>query len=161
MTNENNGIPPAEPTPQAPRPDPYAAPGYSFGQGQGQQGLGQGYGPGAPYAPVAPRRAPVLSILSLIAGIIGALGLWVGFIPFVGFFLGIWFPGAALVLGLFGRKKETQSKGLWLTGIILGSIGLAVAALSLIFWIIIGVSGGFSDNGTNYNFNYDPNSLNS
>ena len=62
---------------------------------------------------------------------------------------------------LFGRKKETQSKGLWLTGIILGSIGLAVAALSLIFWIIIGVSGGFSDNGTNYNFNYDPNSLNS
>lgn len=154
MTDENNGIPPAEPASEVPRPDPYAAPGYPFVQGQG-------YGPGAQYAPVAPRRAPVLSILSLIAGIIGTLGLWVGFIPFVGFFLGIWFPGAALVLGLFGRKKESQSKGLWLTGIILGSIGLAVAALSLIFWIIIGVSGGFSNNGTNYNFNYDPNGLNS
>jgi hypothetical protein len=160
MTDENNGIPPAEPTPQVPRPDPYAAPGYSFGQGQ-VLGQGPGYGPGAQYAPVVPRRAPVLSILSLIAGIIGTLGLWVGFIPFVGFFLGIWFPAAALVLGLLGRKKESQSKGLWLTGIILGSIGLAVAALSLIFWIIIGVSGGFSDNGTNYNFNYEPNGLNS
>jgi len=40
------------------------------------------------------------------------------------------------VLGFIGRRKEPAAKGMWLTGIILGFVGIAMALLSVIFWSI-------------------------
>jgi hypothetical protein len=88
-------------------------------------------------APVgaAPAKTPVLSIISLIAGIVGILGAWIVVIPIVGSILGLPIPAAAVVLGFLGRKKEPASKGLWLTGIILGFVALVLAVVMLIVWI--------------------------
>lgn len=81
---------------------------------------------------------PVLSIISLIAGIVGILGIWVVFVPVLGSILGLPIPLAAVILGFLGKKREPQAaKGLWLTGIILGFIGLAAALLALVVWLIL------------------------
>lgn len=83
----------------------------------------------APPAPPAYSGAPgaepakTLSLISLIAGI-------------VGLFLGTIFSIGAIVLGFMGRAKEPQAKGMWLTGIILGFVGLVLS----VFWIILIVS---------------------
>ena len=39
-----------------------------------------------------------------------------------------------MVLGFLGKRKEPAAKGMWLTGIILGFVGVAIGLLSLIFW---------------------------
>lgn len=126
--------PPPEPTPPnngytaqpaASAPNPYAAqPAASTPN---------------PYAATSgtPTKAPVLSIISLIAGIIGFLGAWIVVIPIVGSILGLFIPAAAIVLGILGKRKEPlASKGLWLTGIILGIVAIAIAIIALILWII-------------------------
>ncbi|BDZ44984.1 hypothetical protein [Naasia aerilata] len=42
------------------------------------------------------------------------------------------------MLGFLGKKREPwASKGLWMTGIILGFVGLAIAIISLIGWIVL------------------------
>ena len=118
-----------EPTPAAPTPPPaaapvpeqptYAAPGYTA--------------PGAsPYAsapPVgAPAKTPILSILALIGGIIGVLGSASGFT--------LLFSIAGVVLGFLGKRKEPAAKGLWITGIITGFVGIAINIIALVFYII-------------------------
>jgi hypothetical protein len=105
-----------------------------------------------PYAPSGtPTKTPVLSLISLIAGIVGLLGAWIVVIPVVGSILGLFIPAAAVVLGVLGRKREPYaSKGLWLTGIILGIVALAIAVIALIFWIIAFAAAGAS--GYNYSF---------
>jgi hypothetical protein len=155
MTDQND-IPPVEPLPDvppapyvpenAPRVDPYAPPaapvapppppatappGYSpYGQvppGYAPTGYQPGYGqpqygyPGQYQAP-----APTgLSVASLVLGIVGVVGSF-----FYGFGL---FPAiAALITGLIARKRQPQAKGMWLTGIITGSVGIAISVL----WII-------------------------
>ena len=45
-------------------------------------------------------------------------------------------PAAAVVLGFIGKKREPAAKGMWLTGIILGFVGIAIAVLSIVFWSI-------------------------
>jgi hypothetical protein len=77
-----------------------------------------------------------LSLISLIAGIVGLVGFFVVFIPIVGGIMQLIIPAAAVVLGFLGRRKEPAAKGMWLTGIILGFAGLAIAVLSIIFWSI-------------------------
>jgi small-conductance mechanosensitive channel len=84
--------------------------------------------PATPYEPTGglqPTKSPILSILSLVGGIVGVL---------LSFFFGIGFifSAAAVVLGFIGRSKEPAAKGMWLTGIILGFAGIAIA---LIIWI--------------------------
>lgn len=147
MADQNDSIPPVEPPPAAPAPsyEQPVPPGY----------VPAGYpAPGYPqYAPVPQHRSPILSLLALIAGIVSTIGLWVAVVPFAGFFLGLWFPAAAVVLGFIGRKREPQSKGLWLTAIILGLVGLVVAFASLIFWIVFAVHGGFGGTGSGYGSN--------
>ncbi|MHA6669221.1 DUF4190 domain-containing protein [Homoserinimonas sp. A447] len=120
--------PPAQPEPTPPNS------GYTAGPA------------GTPYASgAAPAKAPVLSIISLIAGIVGFLGAWIVVIPIVGSILGLFIPAAAIILGVLGKKKEPQaSKGLWLTGIILGIVSLAIAVIGLIFWIVAFASAGAS-----------------
>jgi hypothetical protein len=151
MTNENDGIPPVGGTPDPSLPDASRPDPYGRSDGHPEPPLPGDYG--QQYSQVPLRRTPIFSLLSLIAGIISTLGLWVAFIPFLGFFFGVWFPAAAVILGFLGRRRETPSKGLWLTGLILGFVGLGVALLALILWIVIGATGGFTiDTGSkNYN----------
>ncbi|MBX3195566.1 MAG: DUF4190 domain-containing protein [Microbacteriaceae bacterium] len=104
--------PPTPPTPETPATPPAAA-------------------PAAPSGP-----SPVLSIISLVAGIIGVLGSGIVAIPIVGSILGLIIPAAAVILGFLGKKREPfASKGLWMTGIILGFVGIGIALIALIVWI--------------------------
>ena len=114
-----------EPTPVTPEPSPYVSPQAT------------------PYATAPATKAPILSILSLVAGIIGILGFAVVFVPFVGSILGLPIPAAAIVLGLIGKKKEpTASKGLWLTGIILGVVGVVIAVIAFLGWSLLFATNG-------------------
>ncbi|MCU1438581.1 MAG: hypothetical protein JWP66_1668 [Naasia sp.] len=99
----------------------------------------------APYtgAPASETKSPILSIISLVAGIIGVVGFFVVFIPIVGSIMQLVIPAAAVVLGFLGKKREPFApKGLWLTGIILGFVGLAIAVISLIGWILLFATAG-------------------
>ena len=133
-------LPPAgsvTPPPSAPAPPP--APGYTP--------------PTTAYAPAgsfAPKKT--LSLIGMIAGIVGLLGFWIVFIPIIGSVLQLFIPGAALVLGILGRKREgTPAKAFWITAIITGIVGLVIAFIALIGWIaLIAMSnsnGAFMRNG--------------
>ena len=63
-------------------------------------------------------------------------GFAVVWIPIVGGIMQLLIPAGAVVLGFIGRRKEPQAKAMWLTGIILGFVGIAMALLSIIFWSI-------------------------
>jgi hypothetical protein len=76
----------------------------------------------------------VLSLISLIAGIIGVVGSPIAIIPFVGGVLQLFVPAAAVVLGFLGRTKEPAARGMWMTGLILGFVGIGIALLSFILW---------------------------
>ncbi|TXN30253.1 hypothetical protein FVP33_09540 [Lacisediminihabitans profunda] len=90
---------------------------------------------------MAPKKT--LSLIGMIAGIVGLLGFWIVFIPIVGSILQLFIPGAALVLGIMGRKREgLPARGFWLTAIITGIIGLAIAIIALIGWIVVFVAAG-------------------
>ena len=132
--------PPAEsvtPPPSAPAPPP--APGYTP--------------PTAAYAPaggLVPKRT--LSLIGMIAGIVGLLGFWVVFIPIIGSVLQLFIPGAAVVLGVLGRKREgTPAKAFWMTAIITGIVGVVIAIIALIGWIALfaigNANGAFMRNG--------------
>jgi hypothetical protein len=111
--------PVAPEAPAAPAANPYAA-------------------PAAAAAPAATGgKSPVLSIISLVAGIIGIVGFAIVFIPFIGGVLQLFIPAAAVVLGFLGKAKEPFApKGLWLTGVILGFVGIGIALLSLLLWTL-------------------------
>lgn len=103
----------------------------------------------APAYGTAPSKpTPVFSLISLIAGIIGLVGFFVVFIPFVGGIMQLFIPAAAVVLGFIGKKKEPAAKGMWLTGIILGFVGVAIGLLSLLLWAIAFASFGAIDGYT-------------
>jgi len=112
--------PPAPPAPAAPAAPTYSAP-------QPAAPAQPGYTAPAYAAPPA-SATPILSILSLIGGIIGILSSW--------FYFGLLFSIAAVVLGFIGKKKEPAAKGMWLTGIILGFVGIAIGLISIIVTII-------------------------
>jgi hypothetical protein len=82
----------------------------------------------APQPPEATSR--ILSILGLIAGVLGV-------------FLGplLLFSIAAIVLGFAGRKHEPAARGLWLSALLLGFIGLALGVLYVCVFIVVVVSG--------------------
>nr|RZI37183.1 hypothetical protein BJQ95_00384 [Cryobacterium sp. SO1] len=107
-------------------------PGYGTPPPSGSPAAGY-YQPGMP--PVA--KQPILSILSLVAGVIGILGSPVAFFPIFGGILAIILPAAAVVLGFIARNKEPNGKGFWLTGIITGFVGIALALLSILLWALV------------------------
>jgi hypothetical protein len=71
----------------------------------------------------------VLSIISLITGILSVVSSF--------FYVGFLFGLAGVILGFLGRRKEPAAKGLWLTGIITGFVGIAVTVIWTIFIIIV------------------------
>lgn len=145
MTDPDNGaVPPVPPpaesvTPPRAAPAPPPAPGYTP--------------PTTAYAPaggLAPKKT--LSLIGMIAGIVGLLGFWIVFIPIIGSVLQLFIPGAALVLGILGRKREgIPAKGFWITAIITGIVGLVIAIIALIGWIALfavgNANGAFTRNG--------------
>lgn len=108
-------------------PPAYGAAGYGA----------QGYGT-APPKPVA-----VMSLISMILGILGiviSLFAW-GF----GFVLSV----AAVVLAFIGRKREPHGRAFWLTGMITGFAGIALAVIFgvialLGFLFLMGVSNSYT-----------------
>jgi multisubunit Na+/H+ antiporter MnhB subunit len=58
-------------------------------------------------------------------------------IPFIGGILQLIVPAAAVVLGFIGRRKEPAAKGMWLTGIILGFVGIVIAIISIVAWAVL------------------------
>jgi hypothetical protein len=100
-------------------------------------------------APATPGKTPILSILSLVAGIVGIVGFAVVFLPIIGSILELFIPAAAVVLGFLGKRREPFApRPLWLVGIILGFVGLAIAVISLIGWIVVVAAAASS--GTSY-----------
>ena len=161
--NPSENQPPVQPQPpveaQAPvyGQQPHAGQPPVYGQqqpGYGQPAYGQPQ-PQQPYfggAPAAP-KTPLLSIFSMVAGIVAFLGSPIVFIPFVGGALGLLVSAAAVVLGFLGKSKEAGAKGFWLTGLILGFVGIGFALLSFVLWgLLITMSNGFE---YDYNNNYD------
>ncbi|CAM5371250.1 DUF4190 domain-containing protein [Leifsonia shinshuensis] len=98
---------------------PYGQPAY----GQPAPGYAQ------PYAAAPATKSPILSILSLVGGILGVI---LNFVYGIGFLFAV----AAIVLGFIGRNKEPQARGFWLTGIILGFVGVAIA---IVVWIAVAI----------------------
>jgi hypothetical protein len=100
--------------------------------------------PATPYVPAGqaePQSTPVLSIISLIGGIVAVLlAFFLGWIPFVGAIIALLVAIAAVVLGHLGQRREVAAKGFWLTGLITGYVGGAIALLWLAFWIIVVVA---------------------
>lgn len=86
--------------------------------------------------PVQQKRT--LSILALVFGIIGIIGSFFGL-------LGLLFPILAVVFGFLGRSRERHARGLWLTGLILGFVAIALA---IIFTIIGAIALAAMNQGT-------------
>lgn len=95
----------------------------------------------------APARQPTLSIISMVAGILALIGLPVAFVPVIGGILGLFFPAAAIVLGVLGKAREPDAKGFWLTGIITGAAAAAAALISIVVWVLVFAT---LDNGNMY-----------
>ena len=130
-------------TDQTPPPVPPQEPGYSPTPASSTPSYGPT--PTSPYTGggAAEQKPAVLSIISLVLGIIGVVGFFVVFIPIVGSIMQLFIPAGAVVLGFLGKQREPWApKGLWLTGIILGFVGLAIAIISLIGWIALFATAG-------------------
>ena len=79
-----------------------------------------------------PGKSPVLSILSLVGGIIGVL------LAFA-FGTGFIFALAGVILGFIARRREPQARGMWLTGIILGFVGIAISLIFIALFIVAAI----------------------
>jgi hypothetical protein len=128
--NASGAVPPVEPAPVVmpaavvppppPVVDPYATPVYVPPPPVDYSA--PTYQPAYYGAPQAPRG---LSIASMVTGIVGVfLSLFYGF--------GLLPSLAGVITGHIARKRQPEAKGMWLTGLICGYIGLGLSLL----WIV-------------------------
>jgi len=150
-TSPGRDVPPVPGQPDAPRspadppapPPSYAAPAYPASPPPATPAYAPANPypanlyPANPYAATPAKKQPMLSIFAMIAGIIGLLGGAIAFIPFIGGFLGLFFPVAAVVLGFLGKKREPQARGFWITGIVTGFVAVGLMLLSIVLWAIV------------------------
>lgn len=95
---------------------------------------------GYPTAPAAPRALSITSMSLGIAGIV--LGWMIPLLPSI----------AAVITGHLAQRREPAGRAFWLTGLITGYVGIALAALGLVLVIIwiafvyssVGVYGTYS-----------------
>jgi hypothetical protein len=124
---------PASTAPQT--PPAYAAADYPSAQSYPSQPYaGQekaAYGQSA-YAPAGPTPPTGLALASMITGI---AGLFVGTLASI----------AAIILGHMAKKQQPYARGMWMTGLITGYIGIALTVLAVIFlvvfFVILGAAG--------------------
>jgi hypothetical protein len=108
-------VPPAAAAAAYVRPDPYATGGYAPQTpyvANPQPAFGASYTPGPPQG---------LAIASLVCGIAGVVLFFsgIGFLPAL----------AGVILGHIAQKRQPYARGLWLTGLITGYIGVALGLL--------------------------------
>ena len=124
---------PADPYAAAPVAPPVAPPAYTQPAANPYAQTAQApYSPGAAgatpynaYAPASPTPPQGLAIAALVCGAVGA------FLSFVG--LGLLPALAGVILGHIAQKKQPWAKGLWITGLITGYVGVLISAV----WIVI------------------------
>lgn len=109
--------------------NPYAAPGQYPAAGGYQQGRPDPYAamPQQPYPgyPGGYAAAPAkgLSLTSMILGIVSIFCF--GFLAAI----------PAVILGHMAQRREPYARGMWMTGLITGYIGLGLSALVLLFYV--------------------------
>jgi hypothetical protein len=94
-----------------PPPVDYSAPTYPPGYGAGYYG-----------APQPPRGLSIASMVTGIVGVFFSFAYGLGFLPSL----------AGVITGHIARKRQPDAKGMWLTGLICGYIGLGISLL----WIV-------------------------
>jgi len=87
--------------------------------------------PGNPGAAPAANSSKTLGIVAVIVGAVSLLGFLV--LPIFFVLAAI----AAVILGFLSRKREPGARGLALTGIILGFVGIAVNIASMVIGAIL------------------------
>jgi Domain of unknown function (DUF4190) len=129
-------VPPVEPAPKvgvkAPVASPVTAPGAPPGPPAWPDSYANSsgaYGPpatvGQPYAYVPAQTRPQgLSIASMICGI-------------AGIFFGLLASIAAVILGHIASKRQPYARGLWLTGLITGYVGIGLWVLIIGAYVIV------------------------
>ncbi|MBK4348351.1 DUF4190 domain-containing protein [Lacisediminihabitans changchengi] len=120
-----NEIPPIPvPTPEQSAPvPPIAPPAYGTTPQPAPYAAAPVYTPGPPQG---------LSLASMITGIGGLV------LSFLG--LGLLASIAAVVTGHLAVKRQPYAKGLWLTGIITGYVGILFALIVIAFFVIFFVA---------------------
>jgi hypothetical protein len=114
------GTPSLVPYP-APQPYPPAPPGYGGQPGQPYVGY---------YTPQPQRGLATASMVTGIAGVFFALFEGFGFLPSL----------AAVITGHLARKRQPYARGMWLTGLICGYIGLGISLIWIVVLIVIAVA---------------------
>jgi hypothetical protein len=135
------------PPPTAAWPNPYA---QAPGSPAGPPPAASPYGPPASmlpaqsghaysYAPGYIAPAQGLSVASLVCGLAALVLtlLWIGFLPGL----------AAIITGHLASKRQPNSRGFWLTGLITGYFSAAVGLLAALILVVYFASlGSFSPN---------------
>ena len=96
-------------------------------------------------APAPTAKTNVLTIISLVTGIIGFISMCLGIIPFLGWVcygIGGLCAVAALVLGFVGmnqaKKNGEKGRGMAITGIVLGALGLLGICVFVVISLVMG-----------------------
>jgi hypothetical protein len=117
----------------------YAAPGYAPAPGYPAPGYpapgypAPGYAPAGGYAALPPVQPKGLAITSLVLGI--------GSIVFFFFLLSLPAGIAAVITGHLAQRRQPYARGLWITGLITGYIGIALGLVSIVGFILLVVLG--------------------
>jgi Domain of unknown function (DUF4190) len=88
-----------------------------------------------------PTANPKKAGMAVASMVLGILAILIGWIPFVGWFLGSVLALLAIILGAVAlssvnkRPDEFGGKGMALTGLVLGIVSIG---LTILFWIIVG-----------------------
>ncbi|HEX2144631.1 MAG TPA: DUF4190 domain-containing protein [Glycomyces sp.] len=149
------GTPPPQPgygQPSQPQQPGYGQPSQPQQPGYGQPSPPPGYPPQLPpqapgYPPqygvpgmMGPQLPKGLAIGSMVTGIISVAGLCIPYINFASLILGI----IAAILGGVALKKinrgEAAGKGQAITGLVLGIVVCALAAIGIIMFFAVGAS---------------------
>ncbi|MFB6523548.1 DUF4190 domain-containing protein [Streptomyces sp. NPDC056401] len=169
------GIPAGTPVPA---PQPGQAPGGTPAYGYPAQPDPAGYGypaqPGAPQAPYggypAHQGAPQPSYggqpaypgypgypgYRPMSNGFGVTALVLGIIAVVSCYLGLLFGVPAVIFGVLARGKakrgEADNGGMALAGIITGAVGIVISCLTIVLFIVIGITSDGSDSDYDSDF---------
>jgi len=125
VTDDPNAVPPGQPAP----PTDFPPPGAPYGYAQQPAIL---YG----------RETNGIAIAAGVCGIIAVVLCWIPFVDYVSIVLGV----LAIIFGILGVRRADaygSGRGMAITGIVCGSVGLAIAFLFLllIYAVVTTVTG--------------------
>ena len=136
------GVPPVEPVPVVdpyaavppPPPASYAAPSYATA-----------YQAGYYAAPQLPKGLAIASMVTGIVGVFFSFGYGLGLLPSI----------AAVITGHLARKRQPYARGMWLTGLICGYVGIGISLLAIIgiIFFIVFIATNPAYNSGDYSLN--------